>query len=545
MQEDARLVFTNRSCICKIVTWDVRRGDTVNHFSTEEEAKQYIQNNPADPAVPGEAPVKAENGFTSLRNALTWTRENHLSAAQIEMLIDYAIPETDALVDANTVAAGESGYDSAKNYAISAGDNITITTAPTAAADAAKALRLHYIGSNKNAGAPYAVISRGYTGGSLISVSGGEAAVTNVILDGSKDSYACNGDGGLIHVGSGAMSIQTGATLRNSIAANGGAVYVASGARLNLSGNISFGGTDQDTSGALKGTDGNFVLKALDDSSFKTGTDDPKNGGEAYPKNASDYLVRQDIYIEGYLGTSDYLPATSLYVTGAIANENGANDGSIWVWAEIPTAENENNHYQQLKQFAVFTDGLAEAYRESTLRVFRNAVDDERTQNGLDSYLAGSSEGDLTVPSGSAYTGYVYWSGVSGSRKVILRKVNGVYESLENRSFTIYRGTSSTAYKPKDEIKPLENLVSGASGCFWVGTLPYGTYILEEDMGDNPNKFFYIVIDDAGVFCTLDGEGNDVIDGYPNKEAAQAAAKAKADALKAAKKAPQPAEPEP
>ena len=121
-------------------------------------------------------------------------------------------------------------------------------------------------------------------------------------------------------------------------------------------------------------------------------------------------------------------------MTGAVTS----GDGSIWVWAEVPATENENNHYHQLKQFAVFTSGLAEADRESTLKAFRNAVDDDTTENGTDTYLYGTVEGDMTVPTGSAYAGYIYWTGVSGYRKVILRKVaKDTYESLKGAVFTV------------------------------------------------------------------------------------------------------------
>ena len=97
-------------------------------------------------------------------------------------------------------------------------------------------------------------------------------------------------------------------------------------------------------------------------------------------------------------------------VNGAITSA----PGSIWVWAEIPDAAasedaKEYNHYKQLKQFATFTGGITDL--ENSVKAFRNAVDDESTENSTGEYLTGSLEGVLAVPTGSTYAGYIYWTG--------------------------------------------------------------------------------------------------------------------------------------
>ena len=267
---------------------------------------------------------------------------------------------------------------------------------------------------------------------------------------------------------------------------------------------------------------GNFVNK--------TGFGDKTNGGKAYSEsrpatNPKTYFVRQDIYLAE---ASENDPKT-LVVAGDLTGEKG----SIWVWAE------SEHHYKQLTPFARLGDAfydegtLKEEYSanngaalETMLSVFRNAQDDETTENGTDTFLFGTSEGDNP--------GLVYWTGVGGMRKVILRKVVEPYTSAERREFAIYKGTSTTAYKPKGETDLLSGLTSGDSGCFWIGTLPYGWYILKEGETD-PARWFYLIVDDSGVYCTLDLSDKTVVGGYGTRAEAEAAAKAKADSIKAAK----------
>ena len=121
------------------------------------------------------------------------------------------------------------------------------------------------------------------------------------------------------------------------------------------------------------------------------------------------------------------------------------------------------------------------------LRVFRNARNDETSENNTDSWLYGTDEGDVD--------GYVYWNGIRGSRRVILRKVvmsEGQPVSLEGAVFTVYSGDS--VFKPKD-ADALEGLVSDANGIYWVGDLPFGTYYIHET---HPrDRWFCLVVYDS------------------------------------------------
>ena len=156
---------------------------------------------------------------------------------------------------------------------------------------------------------------------------------------------------------------------------------------------------------------------------------------------------------------------------------------------------------------------------------------DETTENGTEEYLFGTVEG------GSP--GYVYWSGVSGSRKVILRKVDGDFNSVGGKSFTIYRGSSSTPYPLLGAAEEPSELTSGDSGCLYVGVLPNGWYIIEEDI--SPKAYFYLIVDDSGVYGTLvegdNGKDADKVGGYGTRAEAETEASARYVTLRAAAKA--------
>ena len=226
--------------------------------------------------------------------------------------------------------------------------------------------------------------------------------------------------------------------------------------------------------------------------------------------SGNSYLVRQDIFIAGYASDApESTNAASLVVAGEITS----GEGSIWVWAQ------ENPHYMATRQFGKIGDGVSVS--EETLNAFRNARDDSTTENETGDYLRGTLEGETT--------GNVYWNGVSGNRKVILRKVDSTYTPVSGRYFTIYKGASSSAYTPRGETESLSGLSSGVSGCFWIGNLPYGWYIVEES---TLHRFFYFVVVESGTYGTLDSDNKDIVAGFSTREEAVSEAKAKYDVLK-------------
>ena len=168
-------------------------------------------------------------------------------------------------------------------------------------------------------------------------------------------------------------------------------------------------------------------------------------------------------------------------------------------------------------------------------------TNDRSDQTDPDSLLYGTKEGYED-------DNLIYWSGSTGYRKVILRKVDGTYyASLAGATFNLYKGSSSNIYiwKSRDKSQQMvmgrdgekENLTSVASGVFWVGELPYGVYYLEETKAPttangvettayagNEGKWFYLVIGDDIVPGSRDGMVMSI--GYGDRAAAEAAYKA-------------------
>ena len=262
-------------------------------------------------------------------------------------------------------------------------------------------------------------------------------------LDGSNESGAAlqdsetTGNGGAVYVETNGTATITGGVINGNTAANGAGVYLNwsnadNHAILNLSGDPDFGGTDRkggnDTDkDDLKGTDGNFVRKDSNDSSFKTDNKEPTNGSKAYPKDGNLYLVRQDIFIPG---TAQ--PHTAIRVTGEITS----GDGTIWVWADNKT--DTVNHYEMLKQFAVYTGNGT--LQDASMRAFRNAQPDSVSNCGGD-YLTGQK--------GEAINNWecIYWTG--GFDVVFLKtdsfggwgtdaSGNKISEGLPGAVFTLY-----------------------------------------------------------------------------------------------------------
>ena len=394
------VTFTNLHAVCKIT--DATYG-----------LLYYLDNGIYRPAVYS----KLMTAFNHLKTQTLYYKEGdnyhpcttvNSASTKVEMLIkDYVMEES-------------------ANFQI--GTMATLTTADPNAIDG-----FPYVGSGT------AVITRGYTGKSMITVQG-DLKLGDITLDGGSSSgRTANTDGGAFNVVSGGiLTVGTGSTIRNSTTTqNGAGVYLAEGGRMNISGNPKFSG--------------NTV-------SFTETT--ARNGNETIYSSGT---AEQDIYIAGYNGTD----ATSLHVTGNLTGTAG----SIWVWAA------ENPHYKQSKQFA-FMDGGT----HTGLTVFRNARTDTDTENplrGTPLYLYGVSRGS---------DGKVYWSG--GADLTITKTVTGDMgdrSSTNTFAFTLtvsgaasgtqysYTGTNSGTLTLNSSSQATFSLAHGQS--ITIEALPLSTTI--------------------------------------------------------------------
>ena len=92
-------------------------------------------------------------------------------------------------------------------------------------------------------GTGVATITRGFDNSSMIA-SSGTLTVKDITLDGGKGSgttpeHSTTANGGIVNVAAGSLTVESGATLQNSVATstgNGGALYVANGATMTMTG---------------------------------------------------------------------------------------------------------------------------------------------------------------------------------------------------------------------------------------------------------------------------------------------------------------------
>ncbi|WP_029202076.1 SpaA isopeptide-forming pilin-related protein [Oribacterium sp. NK2B42] len=291
----------------------------------------------------------------------------------------------------------------------------------------------------------------------------------------------------------------------NTAGQNGAGIYVREKSVVSIAGAPNFGGTD--ASGANINTVGTGTTK------------------------------REDIYIAGYLGLNGADPklAESLIVTGKLYDSLTTEQakGQIWVGAQQQDNE-DNNHWDTLKQFAKFADALMTGTGDNM------KIDESKlSESDVEKIYAAFRNATLTDVTygmtGDGQTGgiqCIYWEGVQGSRKVILRKVgkkveDSTYKLIEGAKFTIHKGNSSYAYTPQGETAPLSDLDSKASGVFWIGTLPYGVYYLHETTvpdgytghGTFEGRWFFMVVGDDTVPGSRNGAY--MSEGYANREAAK------------------------
>lgn len=228
------------------------------------------------------------------------------------------------------------------------------------------------------------------------------------------------GSGGAVYVASGgAYTLSGGVVNGNTIKADsasgqGAGIYLATGSTLTLSGSPDFGGPgcDKDTN-VIDTTAGNFNLRSglLEDGAM--------NGKSNYT------VARQDIYLAEDSGDE---PAT-LHVKSDLTGTRADNEGSIWVWAE------KKAHYEMRMPFARMDEPLSEAVG----KLFRNAQTNELTLCS-DAYLYG-------VPGTFSSDPYVYWS---GGVDIYLKKVDGYGDPLAGATFALY-----DSYKKALEDQPL------------------------------------------------------------------------------------------
>ena len=125
---------------------------------------------------------------------------------------------------------------------VNANRSVTLTTANTNASlnPNPNDIYVYNPGNNPSEDPTRATVTRGGKGGSMITCRGKELTLDGVILDGEKDHYQMNVNGGIVNVASGILNIRDDAVLRNSEVHNGhgGAVYATGESVVNMTGGL-------------------------------------------------------------------------------------------------------------------------------------------------------------------------------------------------------------------------------------------------------------------------------------------------------------------
>ena len=98
---------------------------------------------------------------------------------------------------------------------------------------------------------------------------------------------------------------------------------------------------------------------------------------------------------------------------------------------------------------------------------------------------------------------YVVMNNPEAERKVILRKVNNTYASLQGAQFQIFHYDRTPVKSNNETI-----FTSSASGVYFIDKLPYGVYYLYEKTaptGYSSGKWFTLTISDDNTNGSRDG----------------------------------------
>ena len=259
------------------------------------------------------------------------------------------------------------------------------------------------------------------------------------------------------------------------------------------------------------------------------GTDKNSNAGKNADNavtskvNTDSGIVDKAVYGAG-LAVFEKIPPGTYFIKEEVSTDTGSTTGAPKIDA-TNTAANAPRYEPVEEMYKLVLDG------KGYYTIYVAGTDTDGKPDWIESKIetapvttfASDGNGKYTVGSTGTDTVDIYTvMNVSPlKRKVILKKVEGgTYTPLGDASdttkqakFTVYYADKQTVVEIKHvtgtgasattTLEKLENLTSGASGVFWIGELPFGTYYLEETQAPNgytkPTRYFVLKVDAVGV----------------------------------------------
>ena len=342
--------------------------------------------------------------------------------------------------------------------------------------------------------------------GGAIYATGVTLPVTNAVFT----SNTASSDGGALMLDDNCLAeLQSAQFTRNS-AVDGGAIFVEKTSELTLS-NASIRSNSAEFGSAIYGASSGDNEEAGAKISISGGsiTGNKASDGDGGAINVgglhAQIFFTGSPYVYGNVGNSEENQQKNVVLSrdsnGIICTaEPGLTGGRIGVYViDTDPVSGENlftKHGQATNPFGTFGDS-----ERANPDVFKNDRNSE-----LYGIRKEDDVGDFII----------YWSGVAGSRRVILRKVleisDGSFQPKGEEQFAVYtdealnivaKGIEKTE-SGEEKTVTLEALTSKASGNLWIGELPYGTYYLKETMGDTYKVFVLTVDEDGAGYQTAD-----------------------------------------
>ena len=325
--------------------------------------------------------------------------------------------------------------------------------------------------------------------GGAVYLTGVNAPVTNAVFRGNT----ATSDGGAIFVGKTSELTLARALVRDNSADSGSAIYGDSSgedendeAKITVSGGTITENHASDVDGGAINGGGLNTRIFFEGSPYVYG-----NYGEPQTNQQKNVVLSED--------SNEIIRTTA----------NGLTGGTIGVYvAGELTGKLFDNHGKPSKPFGTFGD--TDRFKPDVF------VNDRNTE------LRGVAKNDDPETHMT-----IFWSGVAGSRRVILRKVlestDGSFQPKSGASFAVYKDEALqnvaegiVRTEKGQETVQLNSLTSGASGILWIGDLPYGTYYLKETLGET-YKVFVLTVDEDGVGYRTEDQADPSKVSYSNK----------------------------